>query len=520
MSDSLPPKRSLSEISHLFLSSVRDKQTNGAPRPKRVPPRKLEDGNGDMTIDLTPDEFAKVFGSNAQAQTPANAHEQEQGIQVTAVLGAHLNGEQFDRVKEYARHLAATAGRVGLIELDASEFRVMCFERASDALELERPEAMEVEEPRQMAEALREMSFDVHRWLLLVPSLRTPEAKALLRAVDHWALLSTCDHDGIVASYRMLKGLADSHRPRLTLALLDAVEEAEIGRVYRKLSGVCQQFLNWDLEAEAPVRHVSRVSEHLVLCSRPIREKAQLAAAPQWSVVTEFLAGAKSAASEHQSVPQKLEEETSMDNQDQTPTELQDALAETPVNLNEQQMETPSPNPEPARIPQPAVAMSAPAPAAPMRLVQSPAPTTAGDEVTEVLDLISDDAESILGAILKQGGELVECPIRPPMCVEARLAVSRDRGLVLLAVARQGLSELRNIGLAYRWVTENRQLLAMALPQFALDVQRQPRLRLLVDHADSRADVLQPMLGSEHVSVQAYRRLRWGAKMGLFLEAA
>ena len=42
MSDSIPPKRSLSEISHLFLSSVRDKQTNGSPRPMRVPPNKIE----------------------------------------------------------------------------------------------------------------------------------------------------------------------------------------------------------------------------------------------------------------------------------------------------------------------------------------------------------------------------------------------------------------------------------------------------------------------------------------------
>ena len=34
------------------------------------------------------------------------------------------------------------------------------------------------------------------------------------------------------------------------------------------------------------------------------------------------------------------------------------------------------------------------------------------------------------------------------------------------------------------------------------------------------ADVLQPMLQSDHVTVQAYRKLRWGGKTGLFLEAA
>src|SRR5881394_91133 len=52
--------KSLSEISHLFLSSVRDRQTSGAPRPIRRPPGagKMRD---DMTIDLTPEEFAHVF---------------------------------------------------------------------------------------------------------------------------------------------------------------------------------------------------------------------------------------------------------------------------------------------------------------------------------------------------------------------------------------------------------------------------------------------------------------------------
>ena len=34
-----PPRKPLSEISHLFLSSIRDRQNSGqSPRPKRVPP--------------------------------------------------------------------------------------------------------------------------------------------------------------------------------------------------------------------------------------------------------------------------------------------------------------------------------------------------------------------------------------------------------------------------------------------------------------------------------------------------
>ena len=56
MSDEQPNKKSLSEISHLFLSSIRDRQLpDGSPRPQRTPP-------SDATIDLTPEEFARVYG--------------------------------------------------------------------------------------------------------------------------------------------------------------------------------------------------------------------------------------------------------------------------------------------------------------------------------------------------------------------------------------------------------------------------------------------------------------------------
>jgi hypothetical protein len=106
------------------------------------------------------------------------------------------------------------------------------------------------------------------------------------------------------------------------------------------------------------------------------------------------------------------------------------------------------------------------------------------------------------------------------MCPHASLAVSRERRLVLVGVARQGLSDLRAIGQAYRWLIENRPLISLAVPQFAIDAHQLPRLHLLVDHADVTADVLQPMLQSANVTVHAYRKLRWGGKTGLLLEAA
>ena len=127
----------------------------------------------------------------------------------------------------------------------------------------------------------------------------------------------------------------------------------------------------------------------------------------------------------------------------------------------------------------------------------------------------------MLSAVLRQNnGNYVECPVRAPMCSEVRVAVSRDRGIVLFAVAREGLGDLRSIGHAFRWVSENRTLLGMALPQFAIDTNQSPRLRLLVDQSDMAADLLQPVLQSEYVTVQSYRKLRWGGRTGLLLDAA
>src|SRR5690606_35074449 len=121
--------------------------------------------------------------------------------------------------------------------------------------------------------------------------------------------------------------------------------------------------------------------------------------------------------------------------------------------------------------------------------------------------------------ILKQAGT-IECPVRPPMCPSARLSVGRDRRLTLLAVAKQGLADLKLIGQAYRWLVENRALIGMAVPQLAIDGHSHPQLRLLVDHADRTADILQPMLQSSTVTVQTYRKLRWSGRSGLLLEAA
>jgi hypothetical protein len=141
----------------------------------------------------------------------------------------------------------------------------------------------------------------------------------------------------------------------------------------------------------------------------------------------------------------------------------------------------------------------------------------------EVIELPGDaqDLSGIVAAVLRRPEiGVVECPVAVPGCPTGRLTVMRDRSLALVAVASRGLTELRSIGRAFQWMLENRALIAMAIPQFAIDTNKTPTIILLVDQADISGELLRPLMQAEHVKVRAYRTLRWAGRSGLLLEAA
>src|SRR5687767_8912738 len=110
------PDKTLSEISHLFLSSVRERATQGAARPLRTPPAPPMSAHADLDIDLTPEEFAQVLG------VPELLHgAEEPHVPVAALLAGHLGAGQLDRARDYAAYQASGGARVGLIEVDAAE---------------------------------------------------------------------------------------------------------------------------------------------------------------------------------------------------------------------------------------------------------------------------------------------------------------------------------------------------------------------------------------------------------------
>ena len=492
--------RSLSDISHLFLSSVRERQTGSAARPQRTPPpkndvRDARESRDSRDTDLTPQEFQHVLNEAQEEPSEASAVPP-----VRAVIASHLGSRQFDAVRSYARSLASSGRRIGLIWIDVSEFALLTYEPDERVQERHHDSTNECFDARVMREAVAELNCDLECWVLAVANPRIAERRALLKDVARWVLLSGKDHDAVVACYRTLKGLADLHRPRLSIAALDTTDPAESEQVFSKMASTCMQFLNWPLEAEPPVEDAPHVAECTVMHCSVQGDKAQLATAGHWQVVAEL-----------------LEQAHDSDENDAEPL-----TPEKVINPSEMF------SGEAAHKPRQPTADELAAQARIRRLVSvpkmeaTPMPTIPKSATaSEVIELQDEQGGSVLDAVMRHSmAEIIECPVRPPMCPDARLAIGRDRRLMLIAAAGHGLRELRDIGLAYRWLVENRALVAMALPQLAVDAKQMPHLRLLVDQADLNADVLQPIFQVNTVTICSYRKLRWGERNGLLLEAA
>lgn len=544
MTPSHSPSRTLSEIGHLFLTDLRQKQ--GGPRPHRTPPPSNSSPN------LTPAEF-----ENACQVDDAPPSSDKPGSPITALLSSHLADREAHWIRSYARQAALTAGRVGLIEIDADELKIACFDRAAnfDAQAVQDTDghiAVEPLDERRMAQAMEELAWDVDRWLLFVHAPRSAQARTLLRLVNQWTLLATADHEGVVAAYRTIKGLFSADRPDLSLVILDAPDAEQASGIHQKLSGVCLKFLDCPVRAETPLRHVADVQQTAVLHCRGSIEKPgancvesdKIATGAHWKVVADFLAALKHSshriADAHSASPAVIphisptESPAPVQVSNDAATEMpkQSDVTDQPGLIPAAVEALPIPPDESAFDPASFNNATGPSDGAPFRSASSsppkvpdmPGPRLAEPQTTadaDVLDLPDGDSPemSILAAVLGSAGQFIRCPIAPPDCPASIVAVSRDKRLTLLAVAGRGLSDLRRIAAAFQWMRQNRDLIVMALPQFSISAAA-PVLRLLVDQADLNAGLLHPFLAGGGVTIQPYRKLRWGRKTGLLLEAA
>ena len=479
--DYIPASRRLSEISHLFLSDVRNKQTEGSARPARTPPGGFK---GDASIDMTPEEFAMTLQPTAAAEPSFKP--------LRAVIAHHLGESMASKVRDYA---ATLGGPVGVMYADDANVRVCRTDAATD--EIHDEPAVEALSLSRLREVIVELDQDVTQWLVVLPDTRSTEAQSLLRSVAAWTLLTTADHDAVVAAYRTLKGVCGDARPALTVAVCGPADADEHDKTVKKLAGVCGQFLSLTVTSGPAVAVADAVSEVCLL-----EAAADESADSHWPVLAGLVDGA---AAVEDVVMMKKPVFASIP--EAAPVDLHDHPMAAGVNPRE------------------TAALSAPVampreltPAAtPLALMQSI--PTAADETTTILELPSNDASpaAVLRAVVASGG-CVETPIKAPASPDAVVAVDRDRRLTILAAAAPGTVDWRAVAGALKWASDNRQLIAMAVPQLSIDAFAEPTLTLYVDHA--AADALPSQLAGNSMTVIAYRKVRMGGRLGVLLDAA
>ena len=232
--------RSLSEISHLFLSDLRSASGHGRQPPKRIPPNAKDKQPRSAPASNEPSAGSLDSAESTNFAIPP----------VSAVIGARLGGTLLERASQYASGLADELP-IGLLVIERDGVRLFTVAQGDDA---DPALSAEVLDDIGLRAAVLEMSCDIARWLVVLPDPRLPQARRLLADIREWVLLLPADHEGVVSGYRVLKGLCDlelpSHAeaPRVTLALVDAADAREAKRHARRLVGVCKQFL--DLEVE------------------------------------------------------------------------------------------------------------------------------------------------------------------------------------------------------------------------------------------------------------------------------
>ncbi len=472
--------RPLSAISHLFLSDHRGRENK--PSPVRHPP----------------------------AQQPMVEVVEQLPL---AVIGTGLDADFDRRAAAVAASLMDDdVARVGLAIVDADGLRLLSIE--TDAAETF--DAYETDDPRQAAAHVAELAGDVDAWVIALPDARLPRAARFLALADRWTLVTSADHEGVVAGYRTLKGLCDragltDHEPTVTLALPDADHSADAERAARKLVGVCRQFLDVGVDGMAETTSTPIAwSSHVVLHAL---WRSGIDASPAWDALARHLAGdvAETTEPTFTEQPMRIAPPANTRQPVSPATPAGGDFGDIPFvdDSSIPAMARPMPTQPPVAA-SPTPEASAPAPAAVFAQNAS--------SCDEVIDLPM--GACVADILISREPGLAATAVKPPMLPSGRVAVDRDGRLVLVAAAAPGLADLARIGEAVAWIAQNRQLLSMALGQFRLDDAFAVQTRLLVSHADAGADALRPLLGSDEVKVHAYRRLTWGGRTGLLLDAA
>jgi len=186
--------------------------------------------------------------------------------------------------------LPAEAGHIGLIEADGAELAVTCFEK--DGGPAASPLSVDSQDARKIAEVLNELAYDVDRWLICLPNARTTESRELFGPRRIGVMLTTADHEGVVATYRALKGLSELGRRRVSAGGSGCPRRSACRCGISQAGRGERQFLHCGLETGSLLRPASDVSEQAVLHCHQNGQKPICEPGLHWRIIRDLMSNA------------------------------------------------------------------------------------------------------------------------------------------------------------------------------------------------------------------------------------
>ncbi len=502
-SSSSPSQSGISEISHLFLSAVRQMHTGPGGPPKRTPPSAapVEKASG-VLFQTTRDVTADLLAAAPSASVGPS----------TAWLLCGEGGVGGDWKPAAAAWLASqvvagTAERGALIVIEPRQVHVQLTAAAGE--ELLAPETLPMS---GWSAALAELREDVRYWCIV--DLRTAATVASAKpwtACHQWIVWTAPGDAGVVSAYRTLKASAAGIEvPEILIARDKANAEAGVERLREVTERFLSRRVEWlDIDPLPPFHDVEPLPQlTAILTSGPVspadidsiaRQVAEMAIPPAGGAVSPI-------------VPRMPPPSVVV-----APT----APAAPPVIS----VAIPA-GPLPHHVARPVSTSESTGKVDDDVAVQPPASDSSQSEnVLSVVECGPDKSgRHVVVALAGQStfngsGALRLLDVAVPGMTEARLAVGQAGRVAVVVVATDFATTLAQAGGAMQWLSRSITLLARAFPGLSIDGRQSPEL-VLLDEGGKLAGIAGMGLLAGNVRIQRFSRIKWGDRTGVVLLAA
>ncbi|QNN22605.1 hypothetical protein HED60_10100 [Planctomycetales bacterium ZRK34] len=410
-----------------------------------------------------------------------------------AVLLGHLPGFASPWVSQYAADLAQRHQGAALLRLGETSVEIELFDVNPDLdRELDRqpesnPLAAAVDEPSgvdELVETLHDLGAAAGAYVLLLDHPNDPAQRQRLLSVDHWTVLTSANDAAVVGCYQMLKSLlaGSDHHPSISLMFMGC-DEPEATSAAERINRAAGEFLN------APIQMCGARRRMRPAPRQQVGHFAATTPEKLWAAVTQTI-DLTPPAPQAPLPPAPAAESTPEEPIFTLDPKIEDTeVAAPPTKPDAERSEASGSTPsyttfgsEPDLPPLVREAAPPPPPPAPEEPDPEPEPDDSDSE--------SQNPDDSLAQHLP---DLTTLKARSPRHPQVELAVD-SAGRLHLLLKTHGSSDtetaLATLNAARSWLTEHRELIAMTIPDRAIDLDTPPQAHLLTEHPAAAAEFL------------------------------